>query len=55
MKKVNSKQNLHFLQLQIQNIKLFKNYTEKDKPEFGQNCHSLDRNLPLNLAYILWT
>ena len=26
-------------QQQIQNIKLFKYYTKKDKTKFGQNCH----------------
>ena len=28
-----------FQQQQIQNIKLFKYYIEKDKTKFGQNCH----------------
>ena len=38
----NSQQNFagfFFRQQQIQNIKLFKYYTEKDKTKFGQNCH----------------
>ena len=33
-------------QQEIQRIKLFKYYTEKDKWKFGQNCHYYDRNLP---------
>ena len=34
-------------QQQIQSLKLFKYYTEKDKTKFRQNCHRSNRNLPL--------